>query len=176
MVRLLTIVAFVVAAAVIFPQMAPGLLARFTEAPADEVAAPAVTAAAPAQPSLTPRRIALSADPRGHFLADASIDGRTVEMMVDTGATIVALDDATARRLGIAPAVGDYVAPISTANGIVKAAPVMLDEVRLGGITVRNVQAVVVPGKVLDTNLLGMSFLSRLSSFQVAANQLILVE
>jgi aspartyl protease family protein len=179
MVRILTIVALVVAAALIFPKVAPNLLAGLSEnGTPEEIAAPAMTAdqPAPAQPSLTPRRVALNADPRGHFLADAAVNGRSIAMMVDTGATIVAINDATARRLGIAPAASEYVVPISTANGIVKAAPVMLSEVRLGGITVRNVQAVVVPGKALETNLLGMSFLGRLSSFQVAANRLILVE
>ena len=176
MARLLALVAAIVAVAVFIPKVAPGLLANFSQSSGHEVAAPAVTASAPAQSALSPRRVALDADPRGHFLADASINGRQIEMMVDTGATIVALNDTTARRLGIVPAVSAFTASISTANGVVKAAPVMLSEVRLGGITVHDVQAVVVPGRVLETNLLGMSFLSRLSSYQVAANRLILVE
>lgn len=95
-------------------------------------------------------------------------------MMVDTGATTVALTEATARRLGIRPARTDFRYPVATANGTVMVALVELGDVRVGGITVRDVAATVVPGDALRTNLLGMSFLGRLSRFEMAGDQLVL--
>jgi aspartyl protease family protein len=102
------------------------------------------------------------------------VNGRTLAMLVDTGATTVALNAASARRLGIYLSRADYTEAISTANGLVAAAPVRLSEIRLGGISVRNVPAVVLPGEVLTVNLLGMSFLSRLSRFEIADGRLVL--
>ena len=95
-------------------------------------------------------------------------------MMVDTGATTVALTEATARRLGIRPARSDYRYPVSTANGVVMVALVTLDEVKVGGIGIRDVEATVIPGDALATNLLDMSFLARLSRFEMAGSQLVL--
>ena len=94
--------------------------------------------------------------------------------MVDTGATSVAINEATARRLGIRPRLADYSLPISTANGIIHAAPVILRSVSVDGIRVRDVRAVVVRGEVLPVNLLGMSFLGRLSRFEIAGDRLVL--
>ncbi len=126
------------------------------------------------RPHETTRRVALSANAEGHYVADAVIDGGRVAVMVDTGATAVALTDATARRLGIHPAASDYRERLSTANGVVLAARVTLDEVRLGNVALRDVTAVVVPGGALPVDLLGMSFLSRLSRFEIAGGQLVL--
>jgi aspartyl protease family protein len=122
------------------------------------------------------RQVALRADPRGHFLTEATVNGRTIEMMVDTGATVVALTSESARRLGLFLSASDYTIPMSTANGVVMAAPVTLSEIRIGGISVRNVTATVMPGKVLGVNLLGMSFLQRLSKFELAGGKLVLVQ
>ena len=176
MARLLALVAIIALLAILAPRFAPGLLAGLTDNPAEEVVIPAAAERRPAQRTLSSRRVALDADPRGHFLADVTVNGRRIEMMVDTGATIVALNETTARRLGIDPPPAAFIHPMSTANGTVKAALVQLAEIRLGGITVADVPAVVMPGKVLETNLLGMSFLGRLSSFEVADGQLLLVE
>ncbi|KAB2876978.1 MAG: TIGR02281 family clan AA aspartic protease [Bauldia sp.] len=136
--------------------------------------APAPVAAVRKAPA-DPRRVALDADRGGHFLAEAVINGRSVTVMVDTGATLVALTEETARRLGIRPAVSDFTIPIATANGTIRVAPVTLDEVKVGGIRVRDVAATVVPGDALGVNLLGMSFLGRLSHFEIADRQLVLV-
>ena len=84
-----------------------------------------------------------------------------MEFIVDTGATSIALRESDAARLGIHPARRDYTIRTSTANGIVRAAPVELNRVDIGSLTVRNVQAVVFPDEALGENLLGMSFLSR---------------
>ncbi len=107
------------------------------------------------------RTVTLQSDGRGHFQVDARVDGRAVEFMVDTGASVIALRESAAAKLGIHPAVRDYTARASTANGVVKAAPVMLNRVEVNGIMVRDVMAFVMPDEGLGTNLLGMSFLSR---------------
>ena len=73
----------------------------------------------------------------------------------------MALTGETARRLGIDPAQSSSHVAMSTANGIVRAAPVELNRVDVGSLTVRNVQALVLPDEALGQNLLGMSFLSR---------------
>jgi aspartyl protease family protein len=131
-------------------------------------------AAAPTRPST--HRVALRADARGHYTATATVNGRSVPVMVDTGATAVALSADSARSLGIRPPPSAFRLPVSTANGVVAAAPVTLREVRIGGVSVRNVEAIVVPGDALGINLLGMTFLSRLSRFEVADGQLVLTQ
>jgi aspartyl protease family protein len=81
--------------------------------------------------------------------------------MVDTGASVIALRESAAAKLGIHPAPRDYTAKANTANGVAKAAPVVLNRVEVNGITVRDVRAFVMPDAALGTNLLGMSFLSK---------------
>jgi aspartyl protease family protein len=98
----------------------------------------------------------------GHFQVEAVVDGRHIDFMVDTGATTVALRESDAARLGIHPTERDYSMRSATANGIVRVAPVSLDRVEVGDITVHNVAAVIIPDQALNQNLLGMSFLSRL--------------
>jgi len=82
--------------------------------------------------------------------------------MIDTGASVIALRQQDAARLGIRPAPRDFTAKVTTANGIVLAAPTEIATVELGGILVHNVAAVVLPDEALAQNLLGMSFLSRI--------------
>ena len=83
--------------------------------------------------------------------------------MVDTGASMIALRERDAGKLGIFPVPADYTALVSTANGNVKAARVQLKKVDVGGVTVRDVAALVLPDEALGQNLLGMSFLSKLN-------------
>ena len=118
-------------------------------------------APAPQQTSSGYRTVTLRDDGRGHFQAEASVDGRRVEFLVDTGASVIALREGAAARLGIFPRASDYTATIQTANGTGKAARVTLNRIDIDGITVRDVQAIVVPDDQLAVNLLGMSFLSR---------------
>jgi aspartyl protease family protein len=120
--------------------------------------------------------IAIPADANGHYRADAVIDGRTIPVFIDTGATTVALSVDAARRLGIQPAPADFTATVETANGAVRAAPVVLRSVRLGNVAVRDVSAVVLEGKGLELNLLGMSFLNRLTKFEAGSGRLLLVQ
>lgn len=99
----------------------------------------------------------------GHFETEVAIDGRRVDFMIDTGASMIALRERDANRLGIFPIPADYTALVSTANGNVKAARVSLRRVEVGNISVRDVQALVLPDEALGQNLLGMSFLSRVN-------------
>lgn len=136
-----------------------------------EVAAPVSRARPPGG-----RKVTIPADDGGHYFSNAVINGHTIAVVVDTGATSVALTAESARRLGLKLKVGDYNVPISTANGTVFAAQVVLSEVRVGSIAIPDVVATVVPGAGLSVNLLGMSFLSRLRKFEVGGGQLVLMD
>ncbi|MCP3056991.1 retropepsin-like aspartic protease family protein [Aurantimonas marianensis] len=116
----------------------------------------------------------LRADRSGHFRADARMNGRPVPVLVDTGATFVAIDEATARQLGIVPARTDYRHTVQTANGETRAALARIDRLQLGPIELRDVEALVTRDGTLPVTLLGMSFLSRLSKFEIADGRLTL--
>ena len=121
-----------------------------------------------------PGEMVLRAGADGHFYANATVDGVAVRFMVDTGASSIALSAADARRVGFDPDALDYFLPVTTASGTALAARVTLDEVRLGSIAVPGVMAAVMPPGTLDRSLLGMSFLARLSGFEIAGDRLIL--
>jgi aspartyl protease family protein len=116
----------------------------------------------------------ITRDQRGHFTTDGRVDGRRLDFMVDTGASVIALTEREAGRLGIWPVRNDYTAQVRTANGVVRAAPVMLRSVDIGGLVVRDVRALVVPGNALGENLLGLSYLTRLKRFEYSNNRLVL--
>jgi aspartyl protease family protein len=97
----------------------------------------------------------------GHFWTDARVDGRRIEFVVDTGASTISLRESDAARLGVRPAQRDYTVKVNTANGISRAAPVLLRRVEIGDIAVRDVPALVHPDSALSVNLLGMTFLSK---------------
>ncbi len=129
---------------------------------------------APASPQQTgPGTVTLTSTRNGHFLADALINGTHVRLLVDTGASDVALTMEDARRLGFKPQELSYTVPYQTANGLAFAARVTLDEIKLGPITQRNVRASVM-SQGLDQSLLGMSFLGQLRSLEVQGSRLIL--
>jgi aspartyl protease family protein len=122
------------------------------------------------------RSVEIRAGAHGHYYAQAEINGRRVDVLVDTGASIVAMPHEDASRAGVYVRDSDYTQRVSTANGFARVAPVMLDRVSIGDITVRNVPAAVMePGK-LATTLLGMSFLGRLQRVDMRAGMLILQE
>lgn len=108
------------------------------------------------------RTLTLFRNGSGHFETDASINGRRMSFIVDTGASVVVLRESDAARLGIHPTARDYKARVSTANGTVMAAPADLNRVDVGGLSAYNVAALVLPDQALSQNLLGMSFLSRM--------------
>ena len=103
-----------------------------------------------------------------------TVDGRRVRMLVDTGASVVVLSHEDAGIVGIRVSSRDYTRRIKTANGVVQAAPVRFSEVKVGDISVRGVEALVMPPGKLATSLLGMSFLKRLAGFEIAQGRLIL--
>ncbi|MBB3918147.1 TIGR02281 family clan AA aspartic protease [Rhizobium fabae] len=108
----------------------------------------------------------------GHFEADVSVNGRTIEMLVDTGSSMVALSQEDARRIGIDLSRLTYSMTVMTANGRGRAAPVTLDQVAIGPIVRNNVAASVAEDGRLDQSLLGMSFLETLGSLQMQTDEL----
>jgi aspartyl protease family protein len=120
------------------------------------------------------RSVTIVPDAGGHFRVEGRVDGRRLDFMVDTGASVIALTARDAARLGVRPLRSDYTANVSTANGTIKAAPTTLNAVEVDGLTVRDVQALVLPDEALSENLLGLSFLSRLRRFEYAGGKLLL--
>jgi aspartyl protease family protein len=105
--------------------------------------------------------VTLTADSRGHFFVDGQINGGPVRFLVDTGATMISLSSGDAIRLGIDYRKGTP-GLMGTANGSAMAYQVKLDSVRVGDVTVNNVDAAVLEGNVLQVALLGMTFLNRM--------------
>jgi aspartyl protease family protein len=120
------------------------------------------------------RSLSIPRDARGHFLTEGRIDGQRIGFMVDTGATVVALNEKSAARFGLRPNRSDYNMTVQTANGTIKAARTRLAMVELGGIVVRDVDAMVLPDEALSENLLGASFLSKLKRYEYANGRLVL--
>jgi len=105
--------------------------------------------------------VSLAADGSGHFITTGQINGRSVRFLVDTGATFISLGASEAKRLGINYLQGQKGA-VATANGVVPSYKVKLDEVRLGDVTLNNVDGMVHADDSLPIVLLGMSFLNRM--------------
>lgn len=166
-------------AAILF--LGGGILARYTAnefmaRPAAQPGPQAQVAAAPqaVRPANASRSVSLAGDSSGHFRTEAEVDGRRINFVVDTGASLVVLRESDAARVGIHPAARDYTARVSTANGDIKAARARLNRVGIGDITVYDVTALVLPDEALGTNLLGASFLSRLRRYEYAGGRMVL--
>ena len=157
-----------------------GYLARYADHAVVHPAAQAAAAVAPGPayeprpPVTSGRSLILEGDRQGHFKTEARIDGRFIDFLVDTGASLVILRDSDAARVGIRPLPRDYTAVVSTANGKIKAAPAQITRIEVGGISVYDVPALVLPDEALSTNLLGTSFLSRLKRYEYASGRLVL--
>lgn len=104
--------------------------------------------------------VTLTADASGHFITDGSINGATVKLLIDTGASMVSLNTSEAKRIGLNYLNGQH-GQVSTANGLVPVYKVKLDTVKIGDITLNNVDALVHEGDNLPIVLMGMSFLNR---------------
>ena len=140
--------------------------------------APSLMAAHPvvsadASPSNS-RSVVIPPGRNGHFQVEGRVDGRRLDFMVDTGASVIALTERDAASLGIHPAERDFTAAVRTANGTVRAAPVELNMVEIDDLMVHNVAAMVLPDGALSDNLLGLSFLQRLRRFEYADGKLVL--
>jgi aspartyl protease family protein len=120
------------------------------------------------------RSLSIPRDARGHFQTDGRIDGQRIDFMVDTGASVIALNEKSAARFGLRPSPSDYKMTVSTANGTIKAARTRLAMVDIGGLIVRDVDAMVLPDEALSENLLGLSFLSKLKRFEYANGKMVL--
>ena len=106
----------------------------------------------------------------GHFTANVKVNGGAVSMIVDTGASTIVLRPADARKAGIDPDTLTYRVPVLTANGRAMAARVRLDSVAIGPLDRKNVDALVAQPGALTQSLLGMSFLSRLRSYEFSGD------
>lgn len=120
------------------------------------------------------RIVTIRADRSGHFNVRAQVNGVNLDMIVDTGASLVTLTRNDARRVGIRDEELIYSVTVQTANGITQAAPVTLDSVTVGDITQRDVRALVIRGDALFTNLLGMNFLRTIGGFEITGDTLVL--
>jgi aspartyl protease family protein len=157
------------------PDLFHGLL-RNALAPEPDVRIAAGRTEIAAKVPLSGRRVRLEADAKGHFTGGFKLNGRSFDAMVDTGATLVAINRTAARRIGIQISPGDFRYKVRTANGEVEAASARIGELVIGPIRVRDVEAVVLDDSALDATLIGMSFLRRLSSYKVEGGSLILQE
>ena len=120
------------------------------------------------------RTVEIARGPGGSFFVTVQINGARVSMVLDTGATAVVLTQEAAKAAGLPLEVLTYSVNVDTANGRARAAPVTLDRLSVGGITERAVPALIAQPGQLRTNLLGMSFLNRLQSWEVRGDKLIL--
>jgi aspartyl protease family protein len=146
---------------------------KLTQAQAS--ATPTVTSAVVETPvQSSSRSLNIPHDARGHFATEGRINGQRIGFMVDTGASVVALNESSAARFGLRPTPGQYTASVTTANGTIKAARTRLAMIDVGGLVVRDVDAMVLPDQALSENLLGLSFLSKLKRFEYANGQMVL--
>ena len=139
-------------------------------------AAPRLAAAKADSENVSGRKVRLAADARGHFTGDFKLNGRPVAALVDTGATLVAINLSMAKRIGIRLSPADFKYQVETANGTARAASAMIDNLQIGRIYIEGVQAIVLDDKALDGTLIGMSFLKRLDKFEVADGELVLTQ
>ena len=120
------------------------------------------------------RAVQISRGQGGEFTLHARINGVNAPMVVDTGATLVVLTQETARAAGLPLEFLTYNVDLETAGGHTKAARLTLDRLAIGQLVERSVPALIVPHGQMKTNLLGMSFLDRLESWEVRPDRLVL--
>jgi aspartyl protease family protein len=166
----LTFAAFMVLAGIYGAKFADHAI---NEPPRAAAVQPAAQSSGP-EPYSSSHSMVLDSDQRGHFKVDARVEGRRLDFLVDTGASLVILRESDAAYLGIRPMPADYRAVVNTANGKVKAAPAKLSRIEIGDITVFDVPALVLPDEALSQNLLGVSFLSKLRRYEYANGRLVL--
>lgn len=159
--------------AVAKPEAYSVLLAKALPSQQQSMAAARPPASPPSSAAgVSPKRLIASRD--GHFRARARAGGRDFDVLVDTGATIVALTWQTGLDLNLVRPGEIMDTRMQTANGVVLGKHVNIPRLEVEGLSVASVPAVVLPRQALTTNLLGMSYLSRLRRFEFAQNALIL--
>lgn len=127
----------------------------------------------PRQAILSESSIAVPRSNDGHYHLTLDVNGTAIDFVVDTGASQVVLSQRDAARIGIDAAALNYSGAASTANGVVRTAPVVLQQVVLGDITDRNVPAVVNGGD-MDSSLLGMTYLGLYNRIEISNGELVL--
>jgi aspartyl protease family protein len=120
------------------------------------------------------RAVQIARGQSGEFALQARINGISAPMVIDTGATSVVLSYETAKAAGLPLELLEYDVDVETAGGHTKAARLTLDRLAIGKLVERSVPALVVQRGQIKTNLLGMSFLDRLESWEVHADRLML--
>ena len=168
--NIVILAAFMVGLGTIMAQMAD----RMTLAPARANSVSLKVAAVETSTQTAGRTLSIPRDARGHFQTEGRIDGQRIGFMVDTGASVVALNETSAARFGLRPSRGDFNTRVTTANGTIKAARTRLALIDIGGLVVRDVEAMVLPDEALSENLLGLSFLSKLKRFEYANGKMVL--
>lgn len=133
---------------------------------------PVAARPAPTAPAAEAAHV-VRAGPHGHFVVEAVIEGVPVALLLDTGASDLVIAPADARRLGHHGPRLRFERRYETANGVIRAAPVRLREVRIGQLSLYDVDAAVTEGD-LPVSLLGMSFLRRLGGYRVEGDRLLL--
>jgi aspartyl protease family protein len=131
----------------------------------DEQAAAAAAPPAAVEPDSSSLRVFASSD--GHYRVEGLVNGASVQFLIDTGASIVLLTPDDARRAGIDPDTLQYGRQISTPNRVVQGADIVIYQLAVGPIRLVNVAGAVVR-KNTSSSLLGISFLSRLSGYEVS--------
>lgn len=144
------------------------------QAPASAPNVSSLAVEPPVQQNSARRSATISARPDGHYWTRALVNRKTsVEFMVDTGASVVALTYRDAQKMGLRPETLDYKWEIRTAGGITKGASVKIDSIQINQVHVRNVDAMVLRTD-LSQSLLGMSFLRELYSYEFRGNRMII--
>ena len=183
MLRLSIVLAFVACiVGVAAPDFIPTLLQSMAgtaappppPAPAPRAPAPAPIAQVSAAEDSDGRVVELYPDGMGQYSTDVRVNGTTLHMMVDTGASFVSLSYESAARLGLSLSESNFTLGMRTANGIARAAPVMLTGVSIGDVYLPTVEGVVMERGANAPNLLGMSFLKRLSAVEQKGGRLVL--
>jgi aspartyl protease family protein len=124
------------------------------------------------RPRAATRAVQISRGQAGEFALQARVNGISTPMVIDTGATSVVLTYETAKAIGLPLELLEYDVDLETASGHTRAARLTLDRLAIGKLVERSVPALVVPRGQMKANLLGMSFLDRLESWEVRADSL----
>ncbi|MEM8634018.1 MAG: TIGR02281 family clan AA aspartic protease [Pseudomonadota bacterium] len=151
-----------------------GTPAETIETPEKTLNVVSATSSTEPERQLAPDAAYISRRDDGHYWSNASVDGTSVEFLVDTGASVVALTWRDAQRLRLRPQELDFKWAIRTANGETYGASVLLESVRIGNVRIENVEAMVMQDGLLEKSLLGMSFLGELYSYEFKGDTMII--
>lgn len=155
---------------------APGLIESGLKTLADREAPSAVSESASETEDRGGRTHRISANAQGHFIAEGRLNGRFVDLLVDTGATLTVLPRSLAEDIGIFLQETDFRHQVRTANGTALGAKATIDRLSIGDIRFTNVNALVMKDESLGKPLLGMSVLKQLRKFDMSEGTLVLVQ